>query len=800
MAEKSHNQQDFTGGEVSFDLIFRDDLELHNKSLGEMLNFMPLLQGPAVRAPGTRFIQAVEGDPATARIFPYITPTGRHALVLMTPKVGSTLGDATVLENINGAANSPADLLTYEIANANPSFVDGKSEWQPTPFGYISSKGNVALGWSLVSGGGALLCVLRRGHDIPSGDPLSGTLAQTFTVAETTDHIVVQPDVNYVINAGKGNGKNYGITVRIKIGTAAGLSDIELITVYDMVAGGPSYKSLSKVNSTFTAGTTYHITVEISANAGPGGDGNATSQPFVEVHDMRILSLVTSTVGSNSIPESVPYTRGQLVDVHYVQSPYTAVDITGHGAGKELVTTQGAVPPMRLYLDGSSYVYEEIFDDDATQHYEQWGWDTSGYPAACTSYVGRLVLAGSLDGSLTSPNGSNSETVWTTVVGDWGAFTEEDPEEVLPEDSVKMNTIYRSPIRWVVGQNTLIVGAESMEYTASADTIFQPADQGVNRQSTHGSNRVQPVSMGKHVMFPAEGGTRLRAAQFNADAEVNWVAPDLTLAHPRLFASRIVRLVRMRNPHQMVVAVMGNGQLALLSHDETVGVTAWSRMDVGGTVIDAAVLVNQGNILDKGGEDILYLLVKRVVNGTEKLYIEAVVNWVIGKQWVYMNSFVGKWSFTDTNIIDGLDHLEGDFVQVVADNNYLGTYQVVDGEVELVDQLGEPIYYTTAHAGLAAPCRLRTLPLASSDPGSVKRFTSLTVECVASVRPIINGERTADRDPITPLGSSQGRDFAAANMSGPRGSDRYQLVTVEETVPFAVTVSRIFGKVTENSV
>ena len=798
MAEKIHNQQDFSGGEVSYDLIFRDNLLLHSKSLAEMLNFMPSLQGSAIRTPGTRFIQEVAGNPNTSRILPYITPTGNHALVLLTPKVGETLGDAVILENINGAAQSPAELLSYSVINENHSFVDGYATWQPIPVDYISRKGNAQLGWSL--GDKALVCQLRRGHDIPNSDPLLATLLQSFSVPETTDHIMIRPDFNYFNNFGRSNGVNYGITIVVRVGTTAYGFDVGSFTVSDMQRGGPSFTEIKKIPGTFTAGATLYLSLEISANAGPGGDGNAVSHPIIAVHELHVLSLVTQDIGDTSLSGVVPYKQAELKDVHFVQSPYTSVDILGHGAGKELVMTHANVPPMRLYLNGASYVYEEVFSDNATQFYEQWGWSVTGYPAACTSFSGRLVLAGSSDGSIASSNGSSSETVWCTVVGDWARFTDESAEEILPEDSVTFATIYRSPIRWVVGQNVLMVGAESMEYTASADTIFQPADQGVNRQSTHGSNRVQPVTMGKVVMFPAEAGVRLRAAQFNAEAENNWVAPDITLAHPRLLSSGIVRLVRMRNPHQMAIAVMGNGQLAVLSYDETAQVAAWSRIDVGGNVIDAAVLVNQGNVFEKGGEDILYLLVKRVVQGVEKTYIEAINQWVIGKKWVYMNSYVNSLAFLSTNVISGLDHLEGKFVQVVADENYMGTYQVSGGEVELIDQFGDPVPYVGASAGLASPCRIQTLPLASADPRTTKRFTNLTVQTIGSIRPIINGERPNDRDPKTLLGSSQYRDVIGTNTVATMGSDQFQVVTIEETVPMDLTISRIYGKVTENSV
>lgn len=791
--EGHHVQQDFSGGEVGAQFFMRDDTALHKRSVLEMRNFIPTQQGTAARAPGPKFIQEVAAP--SARIMPYITPSGAYAVALLTPKVGGTNGNLTVLDNINGVANAPTKSLVNNYVGTNGSFVNGLAGWSASSVDYVSSKGGALLGFHVEPD--YLSLQLRRGHDIPAGDPNVATVAQAFVIPETTTQVIIQPDIRYVANYGRGNGKNYPVTVRIRVGTTWNGSERGQVEVTTLTLGAPSYNTTSVLTGTFTAGVTYYLTLEISANAGPGSDGNATHHPVFHVHDMQVLSLVTTTIGSNLLTAVVPYTEAQLKDVHYVQSPYTAQSITGHGVGKELVMTQANLPPRRLYFDGTVYQYQEIFQTDATQFYNQWNWTTNGYPATCTSFGGRLVLAGSTEGTVVSPKGSSAETVWCTEVGDWGKFTDPAATEALPTDSVTFTSIYRSQIRWAVGSKTLLLGAESCEYTTSYDVLFQQADISVEMQSTHGSNRVQPVVMGSYIMFPGEGGTKMRALQF-LDQVDGWVAPDLTLAHPNILNSKIVRMVRMRNPHQIVVAVLGNGQLALKHFDDKVPMDAWSRMDVGGQVIDACVSVGAQ------GEDILYILVRRTgASGTSKLCLEAVVNFTPAARagWIHMNSWVAQLNTAGaTNVITGMGHLEGQYVQVIADYNYLGVYQVVSGNVTLVDQLGAPINFIGAIAGLSAPCSLTTLPLITRDPASKKRFTSLAVRTLGSARPIINGERGPDRDPITPLGRSQYPDYLYDCEVSPMESAPLLSIRVEETLPLTVEVVGIFGKLSSSSV
>ena len=198
------------------------------------------------------------------------------------------------------------------------------------------------------------------------------------------------------------------------------------------------------------------------------------------------------------------------------------------------------------------------------------------------------------------------------------------------------------------------------------------------------------------------------------------------------------------------------------------------------------------------GEDILYLLVLRTAsNGTSKLCLEAVVNFTTALRtgWVHLNSYVLRLNVgAPTNVITGMAHLEGKYVQVTADYNYLGVYQVVGGSVTLLDQLGAPINFIGAIAGLAAPCSLRTMPISTNDPASKKRFTSLTVRTLASSRPIVNGERVAERDPLTPLGRSQYLDYVYDCDAAPTESAPLLSVLVEESLPLPLEVVGVFGK------
>ena len=55
MATKYRVQNSFAGGELSPKMHGRFDADLYKQGLKEMKNFVPLLQGPAKRRPGTYY-------------------------------------------------------------------------------------------------------------------------------------------------------------------------------------------------------------------------------------------------------------------------------------------------------------------------------------------------------------------------------------------------------------------------------------------------------------------------------------------------------------------------------------------------------------------------------------------------------------------------------------------------------------------------------------------------------------------------------------------------------------------------
>jgi hypothetical protein len=789
MAQKfTHIQRSFSGGEISSKMLMRADTEAYKQSVLEMTNFMPTMQGGAQRMPGTRFVQEikqteiveeepVESAATEARIVPYLTSGNERSLVVFTPlglklirNVTDPLNSSLAVGSISGSS------VTFRKQIVpNGDFFGGPQPWVLNPEQYTSRNGEGPLG---VFWGPNAIIMSPRFYTI-STDAVTCTLSSQAVVDEPTDRITVEYNVDYFANPPDGSG---GYVFSIVISPNSDYSSPiyeQAFTDQEFPTPGSTFIRILNVDLPTTAWTgNLYYKITATATTLPR---DKYSNPQFTVQYFYIYANGVSTLTEADLP--TPYTAEDLPDLQYVQSPYE---------DKELVIVHPKHEPHKLFFDTSimdpAYVFEPITFTNAPSV-----WSNNNYPAACSAYHGRLVLAGSQSFKVASgdPVSAAAETVWTTKVGLWDQFSL--PEEVDPDDSVEFTTIFRSPIQWVYGHKSLLIGSTEYEYIASGDGIYSPGDLGVELHSTHGSNNVQPAAFGEAVLFPSDSGTKVRSMRYNSQ-DAGWISPDLTLLNPEICLPEIVRMVRLRNPHQMCLVVLSSGDMAIFhSEGELAG---WSRYRLnGGSIFDVCV------VGDNDGFDVPFLLVRRNINGSVRVYLEAIPNFtsVDPTLWDYTSSSV-RFNFeTATDTLTGLDHLEGKSVQVYDEYRFVGFFTVTEGQIVLDDEAEGTTTMTSCSVGLMHRCVMRTLPPEVADPGAMNRYSEFAVRVVGSSRPIINGERPPDRDPLTPHNVSQGTDQLKDIAVRTTGWDPYQSIEISEQIPKRCEIIGVYGNLKSNS-
>jgi len=760
-------QHDFSGGAVDLGMIMREDLAVYRKSVLLMQNWMPMLTGSAVRTPGTRWVldvaEAATGTPQQvieARIVPYLTQAQERVLLQLTDSKVTALSNLE--ESVVGVnAVQAATGVNRKQVLPNPEFFTALDGWDVSPDWFTGGAGDqLGVRWVSFNGEGAAECVCRN-WKYPGLDNESCLLQTVGVIDVPTSKIQFNYRVVY--------NDNFGLVdndyiARIRIGTSVGANDIGEIDLTNKEIG-------------IYQGTEYY-------DMGAPYTGDIHVEFFLQATEFRsapqfFLDSFTAFVNSDEVIEGVdlvsPYLASELTDVQYLQSP--------HG-NKEMVFVHPNHPPQWLYFDPNTdqYVMEPIPFDVVPGE-----WDVKNYPSTLTAYQGRLLLSG-------VP--SDPEIVWGSETFEWDKL--DIPTEPLPNSPIKFVTTFRSPTKWMAGQKALIVGAQELEYIVQADAgLLTSGDIDARVHSTHGGAAVQPVGYGQYVAFAADRGTRLRAIQANRDNE-GWIAPDKSILNPTLLRPGIKRIVRMRNPHQMVVCLLKNGRLAILHEDTTAGIAGWSNIDIGSSIKDVCVMPTND------GLDVLYCVVDRTVGQHKHTYLEAFHSWAGDLSWIFPHSH-RTFSYEEpTSVIDGLEHLEGNRVQVVSDTGFVGNFRVTGGQVSLVDGNGNAQYVNTASVGMVNRSIMITLPapgpVEAGGAGAMKRYSSISVRGLISSMVKINGERPSERQPFAKMNISQPlallQDFSVTNL----GHDLYAQITIEEDLPIRAEVLGIYGKLSGHKI
>ena len=302
-----------------------------------------------------------------------------------------------------------------------------------------------------------------------------------------------------------------------------------------------------------------------------------------------------------------------------------------------------------------------------------WG-SGNGYPRAIIFHQDRLVLAGSpgYPPRFWFSKTSDYENM-TTGTGDDDGFT-----ITLLSGSVDM-------IYWLESQRRLVAGSNSGEWWLSGDgndLIIIPTSKQAQNDTKHGSIEVQPVNIGNTLLLAQQPGTKLREMSYDYDTD-SYASNDITiLADHILKGYSLKQMAYQQTPYQIVWVLRSDGTLFALTYMKEHQVVGWSEIETDGTVISIATIPGDP-------EDELWIAVERKIAGSPedllptKICIERLKNFAFASlQDAFMVDSGLTYDGAAVTSISGLDHLEGETVDVLADG-VVGSYTVSSGAITL---------------------------------------------------------------------------------------------------------------------
>jgi len=241
--------------------------------------------------------------------------------------------------------------------------------------------------------------------------------------------------------------------------------------------------------------------------------------------------------------------------------------------------------------------------------------DAAGnYPGAVTYFQQRRWFAGSAN---------NPQNVWATMSGTESNMTYTLPVVASNRLAFRIAAREASGIRHMIPVANLVLLTASTEWrvTSTDGNAVYAGNLSVQPQSYVGSNNVGPIVVGNAVLFSQSRGCRIREMAYSWQSQA-YLTSDISAAASHLFDYKnIVDMAFSKAPYPMMHCVSSDGTLNSLTYVPEQQVAAWHHHDFGGVVESICTITEQpaGTV---ASEDMLYLIVNRVINGVTRRYVE----------------------------------------------------------------------------------------------------------------------------------------------------------------------------------
>ena len=259
------------------------------------------------------------------------------------------------------------------------------------------------------------------------------------------------------------------------------------------------------------------------------------------------------------------------------------------------------------------------------------------------------------------------------------------------------------------------------------------------------------------------------------------------------------------NPGAAVVTVeetlrAGVGPLTVVSSDTTRLVTADQAIAV---VEDIAVIPATSS-----GEDEVWMVVKRTINGVTRRYVEFMeASFDTAESSTKTNAFFVdsglSYSGAASATVSGLDHLEGETVSILGNGNVYADQVIASGGIS-----GLSPTVTAAAVGLASVAKVKTLrPEAGADDGAAQSKTKRVFEMSARFIATLGAKVGPDADNLDSIqfrGGSDPMDSSPPLFSGDKtlkfrgGWDKKGQMVIQQDQPLPMHLTAIVTRLITN--
>lgn len=627
----------FNGGEFSPLLYGRTDFAKYPTGGKTVLNYIPTIQGPLERRPGTMFVAEVKDSSKKTRLLEFEFSTTQAYIIEM--------GEGYFRFYRDQGQITEAGVTITGITQANPAVVttSGAHGYSNGDHVYIDS----VVGMTEVN------------------------IAPRYTVANVTATTFELQGIDSTsFTAYTSGGLVYRIYEITNTYTESELFDIKFTQSADvMYLTHPAHAPATLSRS----GHTNWTLADFEFKGGPFGAVNSTATTLIASGATGSVTVTASAVtGINNDTGFQTTDVGRLIRIKD-GSNWAWGDITARTSTTIVTVT----------------VQDGTFPTTATGFWRLGLYsDTTGYPSAVTFFEDRLCFSGAtnepqrVDGSQNGDytNFAPTETDGTVIASNAIGFA--------------LNANDVNVVRWLQeDERGLFIGTTGGEWilrgTGGAALGADSAPQAI-RSTNYGSANIQPERVGKVTLFIQKAKRKIRELKYIFQDD-GFSALDTTELSEHITIGGIDDTTFQQEPNSIVWSARGDGTLLGLTYEKEQNVVAWHRHELGGT--DTAVESLASIPATSQDRDETWCIVSRTIDGGTKRYIEYITpifdDSVDQEDAFFVDSGL-QYSGSAVSTLGDLEHLEGETVSVLLDGAAHPDVVVTNGTITLQEE-GEKI-------------------------------------------------------------------------------------------------------------
>jgi len=346
--------------------------------------------------------------------------------------------------------------------------------------------------------------------------------------------------------------------------------------------------------------------------------------------------------------------------------------------------------------------------------------DTTGWPTVITFYQQRLFLF-------------KNQNIYGSESGEFESFSPTQPDGTVidsnginyPIGSDQVNSIV-----WASAAKSICIGTVGGEWilraggsTANPEALT-PTNVLATRETTYGSDEFIPIQRpgSNVVIFTDRTKRKLREFIYSFDVD-GYVAPELTLLSRHITKSGVKDTAFAEGIEWLALE---NGRLVSLTYLRDQKVVGFCYHELGGTYDGGIAKVESVAAVDSSDAayEQLWLIVRRDIDGTAVRYVEYQEKLFEpededDKENAFFVSCGLTYDGSPVNTITGLDHLEGEEVDIFADGAVRPRKTVTGGSITLGSS--NETKASVVQVGLPYSFRIKTLdPEIGGDAGTAQ--------------------------------------------------------------------------------